>query len=190
MPRPATDKRQRLTAAALDLAYTRGLEATSINDIAAAADVAPGSVYYYFKTRDDVGRAIVDSMLERYEHTLRTWSDIGDPRERLVAFIDMYRAQSPAVAEHGCPVGSLCTQLRKHSSELGEEAAQVLRLIINWCADQFQELGFETEPARARAMHLVTGMQGAATLAAALHEPEALEREAAHLESWIRKIAN
>jgi AcrR family transcriptional regulator len=45
MPRPATDKRERLAAAALDLAYRRGFERASIADIAVHAGVAPGSVY-------------------------------------------------------------------------------------------------------------------------------------------------
>src|SRR5680860_853052 len=54
MPRPATDKRKRLADAALDLAYLRGFERASISDIAEHAGVASGSVYYYFKSKDDV----------------------------------------------------------------------------------------------------------------------------------------
>ena len=185
MPRPATDKRRRLTAAAAELAYTRGYDATSIGDIAEEAGVATGRVYYYFKTQDDVGRAIVDSMLERYRAVLDQWRTVDDPRAQLTAFIDMYLDQAPTVSEHGCPIGSLCTELRKHSTELGNEAAEVLRLILGWATEQFSEIGFAPEAARARAIHLVTGMQGAAALAAALSDVEPLEREADHLKRWI-----
>ncbi|MBC7298802.1 MAG: helix-turn-helix transcriptional regulator, partial [Demequina sp.] len=64
MPRPATDKRERLADAALHLAYRHGFASTSIADIAEHAGVASGSVYYYFKTKDDVGLAVVDRLAE------------------------------------------------------------------------------------------------------------------------------
>ena len=45
--RPA--KRDRLIDAASQLFYEQGVERTTIADIAAAADVPAGNVYYYFK---------------------------------------------------------------------------------------------------------------------------------------------
>ncbi|WP_144019013.1 TetR/AcrR family transcriptional regulator [Demequina sp. NBRC 110056] len=185
MPRPATDKRERLTAAAASLAHTRGLERTTLGDIAAEAGVAPGSVYYYFKTKDDVGLAVVEALLERYRSRFEDWNGAEDPRDRLSAYIDSYVADEPAIRASGCPVGTLATEARKLSEDLGDAAASVLRITIDWAAEQFEELGFAPEAARARALHLVTGIQGAATLANALGEAEPLEREAAHLKRWV-----
>jgi TetR/AcrR family transcriptional repressor of nem operon len=55
--RPA--KRDRLIDAASQLFYEQGVERTTIADIAAAADVPAGNVYYYFKAKDDIVDAVV-----------------------------------------------------------------------------------------------------------------------------------
>lgn len=185
MPRPPSDKLDRLTTAAATLAYTRGFDRTTIGDIADEAGVASGSVYYYFKTKDDVGRAIVDSLLTRYREYLAEWETSDDPRERLSAYIDMNIRDAGEIRSYGCPIGSLCTELRKHSDDLGDEAAAIFRMTIAWAAEQFVALGFAPEAAEARAMHLVIGIQGAAVLSNALDSTEPLEREAAHLKRWI-----
>jgi len=49
-------KRDRLIAAAGETIYRQGVEATTIADIAEAADVPVGNVYYYFKTKDETRR--------------------------------------------------------------------------------------------------------------------------------------
>src|SRR6516165_3905370 len=47
-------KRDRLIAAAVLLLHRHGVERTTLADIAKAADVPVGNVYYYFKTKDEV----------------------------------------------------------------------------------------------------------------------------------------
>ncbi|GIG55024.1 TetR/AcrR family transcriptional regulator [Demequina activiva] len=186
MPRPATDKRERLTAAALDLAYRDGFDRASITDIASAAGVAPGSVYYYFKTKQDVGLAIAGELGERYGAAMAGWETLEDPRDRLVAFIDSYRTQSTMVMEHGCPLGSVCTELSKHSPELGAAGAEVFETLVGWIASQFELLGYSAAASHARAIHLVSVMQGAAALSNALQSTEPLTLEGDHLERWVR----
>ena len=44
-------KRERLIAAAAQRIYEQGVEKTTLADIAAAAGVPLGNVYYYFKTK-------------------------------------------------------------------------------------------------------------------------------------------
>lgn len=187
MPRPATDKRERLADAALDLAYRRGFERASISDIAEHADVASGSVYYYFKTKDDVGQAVVDRLAERYLGQIESWRDLPTPEDRLVALLGMYLDDVDNVRAFGCPLGSVTAELAKHSPALGTAAAGVFSALIDWAAREFVALGFADAAARARATHLIAVIQGAATLSNALDDPEPLQREAAHLERWIRR---
>jgi TetR/AcrR family transcriptional regulator, transcriptional repressor for nem operon len=54
-------KRERLVSAAADLLHRQGVQATTLQQIAGAAHIPPGIVYYYFKTRDDLVRAVVDT---------------------------------------------------------------------------------------------------------------------------------
>ena len=58
-------KRERLVAAARRVLYEEGVEKSTLADIAAAADVPLGNVYYYFKTKD----ALVSAVIEDYRQT-------------------------------------------------------------------------------------------------------------------------
>ncbi len=168
MPRPPSDKRERLTGAAAALAYTRGFERTTIGDIADEAAVPQGSVYYYFKTKDDVGRAIVDSMLARYSAELAGWEATEDPAARLLAYVEMYVRDAANVKSYGCPIGSLCADLRKFDADLGDAASGVFRMSLAWAQDQFAALG--SKDAAADALQFLTEIQGAAVLANALDD--------------------
>ena len=52
------DKRTRLIETATKLAYGRGFRETSLADIAEAARVPVGNVYYYFKTKEELAEAV------------------------------------------------------------------------------------------------------------------------------------
>jgi AcrR family transcriptional regulator len=88
----------RLLAAALRLFITQGYHATSVEEIAGAAGLTKGAVYFYFKSKS---RVLVE-LLDRVEAatiapTIRAVDAAGaDPRDRLVAFM---HAQSLAGAE-------------------------------------------------------------------------------------------
>jgi AcrR family transcriptional regulator len=60
-------KGERLIAAACKLMYRQGVERTTLADIAQAADVPLGNVYYYFKTKDDVVAAVVQAHVQQIE---------------------------------------------------------------------------------------------------------------------------
>ena len=57
--------RERLVTAAVQLLHQQGIERTTLADIAKAADVPPGNVYYYFKTRDELVRAVIAARAAR-----------------------------------------------------------------------------------------------------------------------------
>lgn len=185
MPRPATDKRDRLTAAALDLAYRRGFEDTSLAEIATSAGVASGSVYYYFKTKDDVGEAIVEALGARYDSLMSAWAGAAAPRERLFALIESYASQADEVRTWGCPLGTVAADLAKRSPALGARAGAVLARLVDWCAEAFRELGLADAEARAEAEHLVVALQGAASLARAWSDAGLLLRETAYLRERV-----
>jgi TetR/AcrR family transcriptional repressor of nem operon len=56
-------KRERLIAAAAETFYAAGVEKTTLADIAAAAGIPLGNVYYYFKTKDALVQAVVEAHL-------------------------------------------------------------------------------------------------------------------------------
>lgn len=52
--RKKLDTRRRIEAVALDMFERGGFETTTIEDIAAAADIAPRTFFHYFPTKEDV----------------------------------------------------------------------------------------------------------------------------------------
>ncbi|MCK5749515.1 MAG: TetR/AcrR family transcriptional regulator, partial [Oricola sp.] len=60
-------KREALVQAAAELFWTRGYEASSLADIASAARVPLGNVYYYFKTKSDLAGAVADLFVQQTE---------------------------------------------------------------------------------------------------------------------------
>jgi TetR/AcrR family transcriptional regulator, transcriptional repressor for nem operon len=52
-------KRERLVGGARELLHQQGVERTTLAQIAHTADVPPGNVYYYFKTKDELVEAAI-----------------------------------------------------------------------------------------------------------------------------------
>jgi AcrR family transcriptional regulator len=65
--------RERIVAAALRLFRTQGFDATTTRDIARAAEIAAGTLFNYFPTKD----AIVSAMAE--ESLARAWEEFEQP---------------------------------------------------------------------------------------------------------------
>jgi AcrR family transcriptional regulator len=64
--------REAIVRKALALFRKRGFEATTIADIAAAADIAPRTFFAYFETKEAVVFHDFDAVLERFAARLRT----------------------------------------------------------------------------------------------------------------------
>jgi len=179
-----TDPRERLVLAAAKLIHKQGFARTTLADIADAAKVALGSVYYYFRSKDDIAAAIVAKRVADIDQLLIKKSQFPDPRSRLEALIQVWVEDRETDARYGCPIGSLCYELAKGRGALSHHAGLPIRALIDWCTEQFRALGYKKE-AHAMALHLVSALQGISLVANSLGEPSAITREAAYLRSWL-----
>ena len=68
------DTRQRIIDAAVSLIAEQGFAATSVEEIAVAAGVAKGSVYYNFGSKDEMFKAIITERVDRLNLALRAAS--------------------------------------------------------------------------------------------------------------------
>lgn len=180
-------KRERLVASAAELLHQQGASATSLADIAQHADVPLGNVYYYYRTKDDLVRAVLVAQTEQVAAMMDGFAGLGGPAERLKALVSRWDAMRDLVARYGCPFGSLTTELNRRDDDLARDAAAPMRAILDWAAGQFRELGC-AEPDDL-AVTLLSGIQGSALLAAALGDPDLLARQVRHLHSWIDSTA-
>ena len=81
------DKRRQILEAAVTVFADRGFHKSRVSDVARAAEVADGTIYLYFKSKDDILISIFEeAMQEMIEGARAAIADVDDPLERLRAF--------------------------------------------------------------------------------------------------------
>ena len=180
-------KRERLVAGARQVIYQQGVETTTIADIAQAADVPVGNVYYYFKTKDELVAAAIDGHGQDVHAVLRSLERHRTPQARLKALVRELMSQREQVADYGCPLGSLCSELDKRADGLDRSCSDLLRLPVDWAERQFRTMG--RRDARDLAVALIAAYQGIALLTNTFRDPELMTREGRRLERWIDSLA-
>jgi len=182
----AGGKRERLIDGARQTLHAQGVESTTLADIASAADVPVGNVYYYFKTKDDLVQAVIAAHADEINDRLVALERHRTPKARLKAFVRMLTDERDLAARYGCPQGSLCSELDKRDDELSRSCAQLIRLPIEWAERQLRAMG--RRDARELAVALIASYQGIALLTNTFRDPELMAREGRRLERWIDSL--
>jgi len=176
--------RQRIIDAADDLFYRRGYNQTSFQDISDATGIPRGNFYYYFKTKDEILSAVVNSRIADLSIILNQCeSETDDARERLLLFSDMLDYKRDDVIESGCPIGSLSSELAKDDTELHEVSRQAFVLLRDWLKQQFGALGLNN--ADELAMDLLARVQGVTVMACAFKDVDFVKRSHREIKDWI-----
>ena len=180
-------KRDRLIAAAGENIYRQGVEGTTIADIAEAADVPVGNVYYYFKTKDELVAATIDDYVQQDQELLSSIEQQHrTPRACLKGLVRVLVSQSDRVVLYGCPRGSLCSELEKRDNDLARACTELMRTPIDWVERQFKAMG--RSDARDLAFALLASYQGIALFANTFRDPALIVREGRRLERWIDSL--
>jgi TetR/AcrR family fatty acid metabolism transcriptional regulator len=79
-----TDKREAILRAATSVFAKKGFFNSKVADIAKAAGIADGTVYLYFKNKDDILHSIFDRAMDRFiAEGLRELAALDKPEDRL-----------------------------------------------------------------------------------------------------------
>jgi TetR/AcrR family transcriptional regulator, transcriptional repressor for nem operon len=187
MTKNNTDKRSRLIQTAVELVYRQGFQKTTLADIAQEAEVPLGNVYYYFKTKDAIGEAIVEQRLSQFEAKLEDWNKAASPKDRLCKFIQNTFTNRGELARGGCQFGSLCAELQKAGGPLAKKANRLFAIPLKWIEKQFRALG-KGANSPGMALHLMSALQGVALLANSFRNPKYVASETNHLKDWVRAL--
>ena len=182
MPR-ASDKRERLVETGRQLIHSKGFTRTTLSDIAEAAGVPLGNIYYYFRTKDDLLDAVVDAQEDDFRARAAQFDKQPTPQTRLVALLDSAIASRHRLAQHGCPIGSLAQELNKQHRTPRPRVNEGLVLRAGWASRQFRDMG--RSDAEELGVWLIGSIQGAILMANALDDPDVIERQASQLKAWI-----
>lgn len=179
---------ERIVETADQLFYNRGYDHTSFADIAEAVQLSRGNFYYHFKTKDEILEAVIDLRTKKTQAMLDAWTtEAPTPIERIDRFIEMMAMNSPHIRRHGCPVGTLCTELAKLKHPALPHANGLFTLFRDWLTTQFEQIGLHAD-SNNLAMHLLARSQGIAVLANAFDDEAFLRQEVRQLHQWLRTI--
>lgn len=142
----ALGTRERLLQAAMELFTTRGYEATSLADVLHRAEVNSGSLYYFFKTKEDLllaGLAYFQAQLYR-DVMAPAFARTTDPIERIFAVLADYRERLlTGRMEYWSPLGKLALEVgggsapaRKRIAENFEAWRSHIRLCLDDASDR------------------------------------------------------
>ena len=117
--------RERIVEHAAELFAARGVTATSLDEVLAAAGAGKGQFYHYFRSRDDLVEAAVGlrctQVLAGLRQALGGVSSLAELERALAAFA----AGFEQMGLPGCPVGTLATEVagRNEGARLQAAAA-------------------------------------------------------------------
>ena len=184
----AADKRSELLRAATQLLHEHGLQRTTLADVAGAAEVPLGNVYYYFKTKDALAEAVIASHEGALRERFAAWTSAHrEPRIRLRCLVRAPLDSADRVIQFGCPHGSLCQELEKLGPDapLAKASTRLLAVYIGWAERQLLEHGCRRREAQALATELVAAIQGTMLVAHTMRSRELLTRQLRRVERWL-----
>ena len=189
-----SDARARIIEAASSLFWHQGYEATGVAEILEKAGTGSGSLYWFFKTKEDLLRAV----LESYRHKLHT--DIRDPafeREqdpimRVFAILEFYRnTLIETEFRLGCPVGNIILELGNRYPRVRQKTEDLFRAwrdMISEClalaAERFP-LGTDLE---ALSVFVLTIMEGAVMQARSHQDISYFDKSVAGLRDYLHRL--
>lgn len=96
-------KRERILQAAARVFAQRGFYNAKVSEIARAAQVADGTIYLYFKNKDDLLISLFEEEMDKILSTVKKrLQTVGDPIQRLRTFVETHLELvegNPAMAE-------------------------------------------------------------------------------------------
>jgi len=124
-------ERERILSAAERIFARHGFFAAKVSDVAKEAGVADGTIYLYFKSKDDLLISLFERRMQQVNDTLKAAVErVSSPREQLRAFIKAYLQlvhDEPSAAE------VLTIELRQSSKFMKEyenpQFADFLRML-------------------------------------------------------------
>lgn len=185
-PRRGDARREALAQAAAEQFWKRGYAGTSLAQIAEAARIPLGNVYYYHKTKADLARAVADLFVGETEALIDDVSaQTADPRARLKALVTRLRASQASRLAHGCPIAAACRDFRAEAPEAAERAADSFSVLTGFIAAELGRAGMRPSIALGRARAVVCEWQGGIALAHALGEAPVLAEAFMRMERLV-----
>jgi TetR/AcrR family transcriptional repressor of nem operon len=192
-----TTKEQILTAAC-HLMSVKGYNHTSLDDVLSESGVGKGNFYYYFKSKEELGYAILDRITQQFvARVIEPAFHNGSltPLERIHRFLDgVLESQRKRNCVGGCPIGNLASELSDLHEGFRRRLAQIFTLWrenLGAALRQGQAEGSFRSDLNPEAMthFLVAGLEGAILMAKVTKEIRVMETCVSELKAHLNLYA-
>ena len=174
------ETRQNIVLVGTNLIARQGYNATGIDAILKEAGIPKGSFYYYFKSKEEFGLAIIDHFAERFEQRLDTFLNDNEvtPLNRIRNFLESAQTR---VVQNQCSKGCLIGNLGQELADINERFRARLEDIFRIWWERFASCLKEAEAAgelsagidpEMVACFILSGWEGAILRAKVMKSPQ------------------
>lgn len=174
----------------------KGYSATGVDDVCRAARVTKGSFFHYFKTKEDLGKAVLDRFYKVMQARAAESPHFKkeDPLDRVLGWMDFAIEQSrhPEMLK-GCLLGTFSQELAQTHKAIQKECD--LRF-CDWTGHIRKDLDEAVERHKPRgpidtatlASHLVACLEGAIILAKAKGDGRPIRDTLEHCRAYVSSL--
>jgi len=139
---------ERIIRVASDLFYRQGFNSTGINQIIAEADIAIGSLYNHFSSKNDLLQAyLIKEEIEWFKGFEEHISKISDPREKILSLIDYRKRLQKSAKFAGCHFIKIISEIGDSSPAVSDFVKQhklkqkeIIRKLVNDYAEKIKNV--------------------------------------------------
>jgi len=193
---PRGTARTRLLDAAVQVVRTKGLSATSVDELCSTAGVTKGAFFHHFESKHALAVAAADYWSETTGALFASaeYHDLDDPLDRILGYLDLRAgliAGSPA--DYTCLVGTMTQEAFATSPEIREAcAASIFGHARSLEPDFEAALSAAGNPpdvdAAGLARHTQAVLQGAFVLSKAADDPALVTERIGHLRRYVEQL--
>ncbi len=145
-----TMKRNGTKEKIMENAYTlileKGYPATTVDEICRTAGVSKGSFFHYFKTKEELGVAVLRWYYQRALHIVGQgpFLEEKDPMKRLFLFLDHTDSVAWELWNKGCLLGSFASYLAGIGPQLAEQVSALFNELVRHLTPLFEPVALKT----------------------------------------------
>lgn len=188
--------RTRLLDAALGIIRTKGYEATTVDELCAAAGVTKGAFFHHFRSKEELGIAAADHFGNKADLLFGDvpYMKLKDPLQQLLGYIDLRIAIiAGGIPQFTCLLGTMVQEIYGTHERLrvacdaniSGHAQKVAQMIESARAAYAPDADWTSE---SLALHTQAVIQGAFILAKAKNSAEVALDSLRHLRRYIELL--
>lgn len=196
VPRTRPESKAKLVDAAVRVIREKGYEATTVDDVCAAAGLTKGAFFHHFDSKEALALAAAERFGQRADGLFASAPHraAADPLERLLGYVELRRSLARApLPESTCLFGTMVQEVYEThpairdacDAQIRAHAATLVRDILDAKRRHAPNARFSAE---GLALFTQAAIQGAFVLAKAHDDPEVAAECIGHLRRYLELL--